>query len=60
MSKETLSTRITISIDPQQYAAIEELATQEERSFAWIIRKAVQEYLANRAKKMLPSQVDSL
>jgi predicted transcriptional regulator len=60
MSKETLSTRITISIDPQQYAAIEELATQEERSFAWIIRKAVQEYLANRAKKMLHSQVDSL
>jgi predicted transcriptional regulator len=60
MPKETLSTRITISIDPQQYTAIEELATQEERSFAWIVRKAVQEYLANRAKTTRSSQVDSL
>jgi predicted transcriptional regulator len=49
MPRETLSTRITISIDPEQYAAVEELATQEERSCAWIIRKAVQEYLNKKS-----------
>jgi predicted transcriptional regulator len=37
--------RITISIDPDEYQAIESMAKQDERSSAWVIRKAVREYL---------------
>lgn len=38
-------TRITISIDPDEYRAIEYLAQQDERSAAWVIRKAVRDFL---------------
>jgi metal-responsive CopG/Arc/MetJ family transcriptional regulator len=37
--------RITISIDPDEYQAVEVMAEKDERSAAWVIRKAVREYL---------------
>jgi predicted transcriptional regulator len=43
--------RITISIDPDEYQAIEGLAEKDERSAAWVIRKAVREYLERENNK---------
>lgn len=42
--------RITISIDPEEYQAVENMAEKDERSAAWVIRKAVREYLANHTQ----------
>jgi predicted transcriptional regulator len=44
-AKDSKMMRITISIDPNEYQAVEELAERDERSAAWVIRKAVKEYL---------------
>lgn len=38
-------TRITISVDPDDYQAFEDLAQKEDRSAAWMIRKAMREFL---------------
>jgi predicted transcriptional regulator len=38
-------TRITISIDPEEYQAVEQMAEKDERSAAWVIRKAIREFL---------------
>ncbi|MEB3288229.1 MAG: ribbon-helix-helix protein, CopG family [Vampirovibrionales bacterium] len=40
-------TRLTISIDPDEYEAVEKLAEKDERSAAWVIRKAIREFLNN-------------
>lgn len=44
-------TRITISIDPKQYQVVEQMAEKDERSAAWVIRKAVQEFLERNPYK---------
>lgn len=41
--------RITISIDPDEYRAVERLAERDERSSAWVIRKAVKEFVERNA-----------
>lgn len=37
--------RLTISLDPTDYAALEELATRGERSLSWLIGQAVKSYV---------------
>ena len=37
--------RLTISLDPMDYAALEELATRGERSLSWLIGQAVKSYV---------------
>lgn len=46
-------TRITISIDPDEYEAVEKLAKKDERSASWVIRKAVREYLERQNSELL-------
>jgi predicted transcriptional regulator len=50
-------TRITISVDPDDYHAFEDLAQKEDRSAAWMIRKAMREFLdAHGDKKIAGTQ----
>lgn len=37
--------RITVSVEPDVYAEIEKKALAEERSAAWVIRKAMRSYV---------------
>jgi predicted transcriptional regulator len=46
-------TRITISIDPEEYQAVEQMAEKDERSASWVIRKAVHEYLERQNSQLL-------
>lgn len=38
--------RLTITLDSEDRQALERLAKQTDRSLAWIVRDALQEYLA--------------
>ncbi len=46
-------TRITISIDPDEYKVVEKIAEKDERSASWVIRKAVSEFLERQDKELL-------
>ncbi len=46
-------TRITISIDPNEYETVEKIAEKDERSASWVIRKAVSEFLERQDKEVL-------
>lgn len=46
-SSSSKMTRITISVDPDDYQAFEDLALNEDRSAAWMIRKAMREFLVS-------------
>ncbi len=37
--------RVTVSLDPDDYKAFEQLAVKEERSAAWFIRRSMREFL---------------
>jgi metal-responsive CopG/Arc/MetJ family transcriptional regulator len=42
--------RVTVSLDPEIYGSFEDIAEQEERSTASLIRKAMKDYLENENK----------
>jgi metal-responsive CopG/Arc/MetJ family transcriptional regulator len=42
------SVRTTVSIPVQAYAEVERLAEHKKVSVAWVIRDALEQYLANR------------
>ena len=42
-------TRVTVSVDPEEYRAIERLADSDERSTSWMIRKAIREFLQHHS-----------
>jgi Ribbon-helix-helix protein, copG family len=50
-SSSSKMTRITISVDPEDYQALEKLAQKEDRSAAWMIRKAMREFLLSQGDK---------
>lgn len=43
--KEKTLTRITISVDPDDYASMERLAENSRVSTSWLIRQAMREFL---------------
>jgi len=46
--------RITVSVEPDVYAEIEKKALAEERSAAWVIRKAMRQYVGQSALSETP------
>jgi predicted transcriptional regulator len=40
--------RLTITLDSEDRQALDRLARESDRSVAWIVREALQQYLANR------------
>jgi predicted transcriptional regulator len=46
--KEKKLTRITISVDPNDYASMERLAENSRFSTSWLIRQAMREFLERR------------
>jgi predicted transcriptional regulator len=46
--KEKTLTRITISVDPDDYAGMERLAENSRVSTSWLIRQAMREFLERR------------
>lgn len=46
--KEKKLTRITISVDPDDYASMERLAEDSRFSTSWLIRQAMREFLERR------------
>jgi predicted transcriptional regulator len=39
--------RLTITLDSEDRRALDRLSKESDRSLAWIVREAVQQYLAN-------------
>jgi len=46
--KEKKLTRITISVDPDDYASMDQLAANSGFSTSWLIRQAMREFLERR------------
>ena len=42
-------TRITVTIPPQDYAVVRNMAKSKKVSAAWIVRDAVEKYIQNEA-----------
>jgi predicted transcriptional regulator len=40
--------RINTSLDPELYERVSRFCNQEERSYAWVVKKALIEYLEKR------------
>ncbi len=53
MTKKSTSpmTRITFSVEEADYKALEAMADEEDRSMAWLIRKALKGLLNNKVPK---------
>ena len=47
--------RVTLTLDPDDYAAIDQLAHRSEVSSSWLIRRAVREFLERHAADELVS-----
>jgi hypothetical protein len=45
MTSKKRLTRVTISVDEDDYAAMGELATKTEISASWLIRQAIRDFL---------------
>jgi Ribbon-helix-helix protein, copG family len=48
MPVEGSSVRATISFPSDMYQTLEEIARQKKVSLAWVVREAVEQYLANK------------
>lgn len=46
--------RLSVSLDPADHAAISELAAEYDLSVAWMVRKAVSEFVARNADEDEP------
>jgi len=46
--------RVTISVDPDDYRAIEALAQQEDRSAAYLIRQSMRDFLQQKQEAAAP------
>jgi hypothetical protein len=56
-NRQKMLKRVTLTVDPDDYAAMEHLAQRSEVSVSWLIRRAVREFLQlhqNEAKIVLP------
>lgn len=45
----TKTARLTVNLEPQEYASLQALARQADVPLAWLIRRAVTELLATNA-----------
>ena len=45
------SVRASISFPPEIYEALEQLATQKKVSLAWVVRDAVEQYVADQKRR---------
>jgi len=55
--KDKTLRRVTVSVDPDDYAAMERLAVNSEVTTAWLVRRAMREFLVryeNEAKLEVP------
>lgn len=52
--------RVTLTLDPDDYAAIDRLAHRSEVSSSWLIRRAVREFLERHVadERVSPSPLD--
>lgn len=46
--------RITINLEPSEYAALQRLATSAERSMAWLGRKAICDFIDQQERADAP------
>lgn len=46
--------RITINLEPSEYAALQRLATGAERSMAWLGRKAICDFIDQQERAEAP------
>lgn len=45
--------RVTLTVDPEDYAALEGLADRSDVSISWLVRRAVREFLERRAAERI-------
>jgi predicted transcriptional regulator len=52
--------RVTLTLDPDDYAAIDQLAQRSQVSSSWLIRRAVREFLERHAvdERVSPSPLE--
>lgn len=49
--RKGLKVPVNVLIEPQQKAALEQLGLEQQRPVGFLVREAINEYLANRKKK---------
>lgn len=52
--------RLSVSLDPQDYEEVCRIAVQQDVSAAWVVRRAVQDFLGSRKLSLPISQVTPL
>jgi predicted transcriptional regulator len=45
--------RLTVTLDSEDRRTLDRLAKETDRSLAWIVREAVQQYLANHRERVV-------
>ena len=58
--REKVLKRVTLTLDPDDYASIDHLARRSEVSASWLIRRAVREFLEHHEsdQRVTPSPLD--
>jgi hypothetical protein len=49
--KDKLLKRVTISVDPDDYARLENIAGQSDVSASWLVRRSIREFLIRHASE---------
>jgi hypothetical protein len=49
-TSETLPARLTVSLEATERAELDRLASEKERSLAWLCRQAIREYLSRNSR----------
>ncbi len=52
--------RVTLTVDPDDYATIEELAKRSKVSASWLVRRSMREFLERRGTERIdPTRAES-
>jgi len=49
--------RLTVNLEPQEYAALQSFAHREDVAVAWLIRRAVTEFLASHPEAQVQAEL---
>lgn len=50
LPQEDLHIKVSVSFDPQQYKEVIKYCEKEERTLAWVVRKALAEWLEKHSQ----------
>jgi predicted transcriptional regulator len=52
MERPTKATRLTVSLEEQDYQALNEIARERDASLSWVIRQAIRHFINDTPSRM--------